>query len=93
MSEFELRSNSFGSLCSELVRNCPDEFAICQNSSGATVDGRRGNCNSSELVQTQLQSDRTGFIFFFQNTFNYTSASEQSPNSSARIFNLSEFIR
>ena len=48
----------------QLVRNCPDEFAIRQNSSGATVDGRCGNCNSSRRnCEFAIRPDEFDFFF------------------------------
>ena len=102
-----LESGVFGCQNLKFVRTRPEDFAVspklsgrvCNSSELVRSDGRR-TVWKLQLVRTRpdaianLQSDRTSLTFFFvQNTFNYTSASEQSPNSSARVCNLSEFIR
>ena len=72
-----------------LVRTRPEDFAVspklsgrvCKSSELVRSDGRR-TVWKLQLVRTRpdaianLQSDRTSLTFFFQNTFNYTSASE-----------------
>ena len=87
-----------------LVRTRPEDIAVspklsgrlCNSSELVRSDGRR-TVWKLQLVRTRpdaianLQSDRTSLTFFLFRTRLITRP--RTPNSSARVCNLSEFIR